>query len=72
MIEILRGESVPPKKSLETKYPWAELEVGDCFIVPKIKWNAVRARAVEVTRRTGMKFVTRLLPDGRVGVWRVE
>lgn len=56
-------------------YPFAEMEVGDSFVVAvnflRDK-GPIRAAAYEYAKYTGRKFKTRSQPDGSIRIWRTE
>lgn len=62
------------------KYPFAEMAVGDSFLVPQdplvnrfVMRNRVRASARKWHLRTGFVFSVRLSPtEGGYRVWRTE
>lgn len=58
-----------------SKYPFAEMKVGDCFYIPLKQvnsQNAVASAARQWTKRNSKdwKFVSRVVGD-RIGLWRV-
>lgn len=58
---------------LPTKYPFAEMNVGDSFVVPaKVNRSAVNVAAMRFGRKHGMKFTVRLTKDGTLRCWRIE
>lgn len=79
--EIVSDLPVPPawdisqlRKLKEDKYPFAKLEIGQCLVLPyKSAKDIVRFRAAagSYAKRLDRKFVTRVLPDNKFGVWRV-
>lgn len=54
-----------------TKYPWAEMEVGDSFVVYDASRNAMSATGRYHTRKTG-KVYRASTEDDHVRVWRVS
>ena len=54
-----------------TKYPFADMEVGEVVFIETPKAYRVQAAAYACGSRTGKKFVTRLA-DGGVKVWRAS
>lgn len=70
--EIDKGIPIPPR-SCASKYPWADMKVGDSFFVPgnKTRCEAVQAAAKYRSQRTAEKYVTRTKPNG-VRVWRAK
>ena len=78
MFEVERGIPIPPvasgrKIGQKNKYPWADMEVGDCFFVPNPPYgrNPVYSAASDRNRITRTKFWLRTESAG-VRVWRVE
>lgn len=57
-----------------SKYPFSQLEVGQCFVVNGGAKPATVRSAVggytKTHKELGRKFAVRVLPEG-VGVWRV-
>lgn len=51
------------------KYPWAELEVGDSFLMPKPLANASAQASIYGTRKN-KKFACRAV-EGGTRIWRV-
>lgn len=58
---------------MPNSYPFAQMEVGDSFVIPH---SASRASFYIAAKRfaaeSGMKFATRKLPDGILRCWRVK
>lgn len=71
-LRIEKNIPIPPR----ARFPFAELEVGDSFLVPadQVNWNgrtSMVARVANTTgRRLNRKFVCRTNPDRSVRVWR--
>lgn len=64
--KIEKGVAMPERKrGRPTRYPWAQMEIGDSFVAP-YKPNLVLAAA-----RYQKKFSYRKQSDGTVRVWRV-
>lgn len=59
----------PNAKGNNAKYPWAEMEVGDSFVMDRPQVHASKA-AVGYARRHGWKFATRKIDDNHTRVWR--
>ena len=58
---------------LPTRYPFAEMKVGDSFLVPSdVTRQAVAVAATRYGRKHNMKFSTRQLKDGGFRCWRLE
>lgn len=85
--EVKTGVEIPKKRSGgrplgHTKYPWAQMNVGDCFDVPvedveakgRLMASNMRSVAGNHARRCGggLKYAVRLMKqEGVVRVWRV-
>lgn len=67
MIRIESGIPMPPSR---TKYPYAQLAVGDSFSVELSKARSVSACVRAHARRTGYRYSVRRDGDC-VRVWRV-
>lgn len=66
---------LPPKgrNTNLAKYPFAEMDVNDSFVVTDIKERqVVRAAAYEFAKRHGKKFITRSVENDQTRVWRIE
>lgn len=74
--EIEKGIPCPPNSAGtnnlgRTKYPFAEMSIGDSFAYPqKTKHNTVGVTVCRAAKKLGFKFVTRKV-DGIIRVWRV-
>ena len=64
-MEIEKGVPIPGKRS---KYPFAQMEVGDSFIESVAKQVGIHSCA----RCFGIKISTRKMGDGTIRVWRVK
>jgi len=54
------------------KFPFAEMKVGDSFLVPVgTHKNTVAVYATRYARKTGTKFTVRKTPEG-YRCWRIE
>jgi len=74
-MEIIKNKPIPPSGRSKgrprlPKYDIADqLEVGDCAIVAnELEASAVTRRLM----RADKKVTRRQLPDGTIGVWRIE
>lgn len=55
---------------LPKRYPFADMQVGDSFLVPAhIKRQSVSVAAKRYGERHGMKFTTRLTPERDLRCW---
>lgn len=70
---------VSARSARSSKYPFAQLDVGQAFVIPaeetpKKGVASVRAAAYSFkrTHRADYKFLIRTLDDGAIGVWRTE
>lgn len=53
------------------KYPFAEMEVGDSFLIPDMKIGRMGHIRKQAEMKTGFEFTCRTVPGG-VRVWRVR
>lgn len=60
-----------PEPYKQTKYPWADMGIGDSFFTNSIKLISMVPHAHKTGQRLGKKFVCRKVENG-VRVWRVE
>ena len=60
-----------PLRGAPQKYPYTKLEVGQSYFVPNVAQKKAGSGYVQFAKRTGRKFVSRIV-DGGVRVWRVE
>ena len=60
-----------PKRTKSSKYPWAQMDVFDSFLVPDGNIKSLRTTAYAAGKRMGMKFTASRDGDG-VRIWRVE
>ena len=68
MIEIEKNVPLFPRKT-NTKYPFAEMKVGDSFVIPpRPKTPILQGYA----KTFGIKITIRRQPDGSYRVWRIE
>lgn len=80
---IIKNAPIPAKdtgpKNRISKYPFAEMELGDAFDVPleakktiaAIRGRISNAAATFCKKNVGFKFTTRKMPDGCIRVWRI-
>ncbi|MBK9496684.1 MAG: hypothetical protein IPO08_19720 [Xanthomonadales bacterium] len=83
LLPIKRGIPVPTVRSTLTIYPFAEMQVGDCFDAPRDKGRnahgkdmrqlSVAAAAASWAKRNkaAAKFSARLLDEHNVRCWRI-
>ena len=80
-VEIHGDIPMPDKQSTRAlKYPFEELEVGQCFIInldqhasDKVEIERqLRAAAFRYGKKLGKKFSCRLIDDTKAGAWRTE
>lgn len=71
--QIESGIPVPGHRGGNHKYPWAQLAVGQSFIIrqPKRRTTA-GGQASRAGKNLGRQFKTAALPNGDVRVWRVK
>lgn len=70
MYKIDKGIPIQKFNSL-TKYPWAEMEVGDSFFVPGTRVTRLNGSKAYWERKLSTKYITRT-KEGGVRVWRIE
>ena len=73
MYQIEKGIPAPEKYGVgrPSRYPFADMEVGDSFFVPDAPANRLACAATWATKRYNRRFITRVVEHG-VRVWRVE
>ncbi len=77
MITIDKGVPVPPPRTRASKYPWAEMEVGDSFFVEataeemKSRSANLSRGATTIAKQLGCRFTVRKVTGG-VRVWRTH
>ena len=72
LFAIEKGIPIPPHGNSRTsKYPWADLCVGDSFFVPGVKTDAMAGSKANATKKYNAKYSMRAV-DGGVRVWRIE
>lgn len=62
-------KNVPITKTIESKFPFAQMEVGDSFFVPSKEAANLRSAATRHSRQLGFTFTTKKC-DGGVRIWR--
>lgn len=75
-LELYRDPVPQPHQGRRTKYPFAQMKVGDCFYIPLSELkspNVLASSARQWAKRNNenRRFVTRIVGD-MVGIWRVE
>jgi hypothetical protein len=60
-----------PRQAPNVKYPFADMQVGDSFLVPRGTARIVASAAVWAAARGYGKFSCRTV-EGGVRVWRIE
>ena len=73
MYKIEAGIAIPSanryKGGRKSKYPFADLKVGESFLVPSKTTMSFGATVQTARKRTGFTFTTRNV-DGGVRIWR--
>lgn len=69
-LKVEQGVALPPAPS-NTRYPFAQLKVGDSFFAAADKADSACASVSYWARKTGFKFTSRSV-DGGVRIWRIE
>lgn len=74
--EIRMDVPLPPKqsggKAGVSKYPFADLQVGESFVVGPDAKVAIRSALTAFRKKhPGLGFATRVVNDG-VGIWRIK
>lgn len=67
---IEKGIPIQKSRIATSIYPFAQMEVGDSFLIPCGPKSA-RQNAIAAVERLGMDAVTRKQLDGSIRVWRV-
>lgn len=70
MIQIDKHIPPPSATYRQTRYPFADMSIGDSFKIAASGQN-VRSAACMFASRHGGKFRTRKLSTGEVRVWRI-
>ena len=73
MIEIEKNVPLPTRSARgpAPKYPWADMAVGDSFVMP-VKYMSAHGQAVRAAAKYGFKFTIRKLDEEQTRIWRVE
>lgn len=81
MFSIEKNIPIPLKQTRGSKYPFADMEVGDSFFIPELSLGSVSGNVSKNARALGIKMETRPVrekdPDtGKevdgVRVWRTQ
>lgn len=74
MFKIDKGVPMPGKRHNMTQYPFAEMKVGDSFVIPYGKRQGCMASAHTWGERQdpAIDFASRTIDGNKVRVWRVE
>lgn len=74
---IEKNIPIPERRAAKFIYPFAEMEIGDSFLVPilkedmKMKRSRITSSINNGRKRTGYKFTSRYLEaEGGIRVWR--
>lgn len=71
-IVIKKGVAIPQLRHSREKYPWAEMESGDCIDVPLEAGNSAASSArgwLARHNRAGWTVVQRKTNSGTVTIW---
>jgi hypothetical protein len=60
----------PPNRKGATKYPWAQMEVGDSFFAPGKTTTTLHQAARNFAIKTGWRFTCRK-EEGGARIWRI-
>lgn len=71
MISNVEVESGVPLPVERRRYPYAQMQVGDSFVVRAVSLQVVCNANYRTGKKLGRKFVARKVEDG-VRVWRTE
>ena len=75
MMKIDKGVPIPLKGARGSKYPFAEMVVGESFFVPEKTPSQITPIGIHHAKRLGFKFTPRtVIENGIKGVrvWRKE
>lgn len=67
--KIEKGIKVPQKKS--SKYPFADMVVGDSFFVPSANVNSARVNGYKYAKENRIKILVRDC-EGGARIWRIK
>lgn len=73
-IGIDKNVPIPTKADRTTKYPWADMEIGDSFFVPKANKNTIASTSAAASVKYRHSYKTVEVVQGRtkgVRVWRI-
>lgn len=70
MFKIEKKIPLPTRRTVISQYPWADMEVGDSFLVPDKKVKTVYVTVSKANKKYPPKhFISRAVKGG-VRVWR--
>jgi hypothetical protein len=69
-VKIEKGIPFPKLCKPYTRYPWADMEIGDSFFVPGVTNSTFAGQISGAKKRTGFNFTARKEIDG-LRVWRI-
>ncbi len=67
---IENDAELPAARNGRSRYPFAEMEPGQSFVVPAEENKGVRSAAHSFGKRHEQKFTCRRQADGSVRIWR--
>lgn len=72
---LYRDVEIPLKKQKRRLYPHAEMEVGEMYIIKRVRWDRVVKRHADAAsaygKRHGKKFIFRKVDEG-YACWRIR
>jgi hypothetical protein len=63
--------NIPIPTGRRTRYPWAEMAVGDSFLTKDASRNSLQAQATRYGKQLDRRFTVRAVDDG-FRVWRTK
>ncbi len=71
--EILKDIPLPSRWDKNRKYPWYDLEVGDCVVIPdRIDWKRFRNSVHYLNSKCQDLMFTTKVQNGKLHIWRVK
>lgn len=71
-MQIQKGIPIPRLAYFpRNKYPWADMEVGDSFVVSLSTHHTVYKASIYASKRFGFDFTIRKTNEG-VRIWRIK